>query len=154
MAIVIDEDSAHLALGENDHYPILKEYIFARRELKVGLGGTLLDRYRERLGRFFEVLKVLEPGGGLIFADEARVVSAEIFIKCLVENGICVSDDTYVLALMKAGPFALICTNDQNLTNDVRNPQVLNNPRGHVYNENRRLDALDMIRNYGHYGDN
>jgi predicted nucleic acid-binding protein len=45
----------------------------------------------------------------------------------------CVSDDPHVIALALVSGARLLCSRDQDLHTDFKNPELINSPRGHVY---------------------
>ena len=45
----------------------------------------------------------------------------------------CVSDDPHIIALALESGARLLCSRDQALHTDFTNPQLINTPRGHVY---------------------
>lgn len=45
----------------------------------------------------------------------------------------CVSDDPHIIALALESGARLLCSLDQALHTDFTNPQLINSPRGHVY---------------------
>ena len=45
----------------------------------------------------------------------------------------CISDDRHIIALALESGARLLCSLDQNLHTDFTNPELINHPRGHVY---------------------
>jgi hypothetical protein len=45
----------------------------------------------------------------------------------------CVSDDPHIIALALESGARFLCSLDQDLHTDFTNPQLVNAPRGHVY---------------------
>ena len=47
----------------------------------------------------------------------------------------CVSDDPHIIALALESGARLLCSHDQALHSDFTNPTLINNQRGHVYQD-------------------
>ena len=59
--------------------------------------------------------------------------------------GHCVSDDQHIVALARIGKARLLCSNDDALTTDFRNPVLISKPRGKVYKRRGRKFTSDQM---------
>lgn len=81
----------------------------------------------EKSRRF--VLQLLRAGiARQVPADEVARQEAAV-----TETGLCESNDTHVVALARASGARTLCTHDKALQRDFRNPALVANPRGSVY---------------------
>ena len=143
MAIVIDANVCSIVFRKNSVYPELFKWLFFK-DGKLGSGGLNYD----------ELIKVTEVRKWLKLLDQIgklKVVGKDNieFELNLDKMQLCKSDDKHVIALMRAGRFRLICTDDKDLKGDVDNKRLLNKPRGKIYNEK---SSNRLLREYGHLG--
>jgi len=141
LAIVIDEDSWADLLKQNTDYPILHNWLFDKRKIKVGVCDYLIFKL-ENMGSYLNLFRELESHNQIVVAEENKV---QIEIPKIIN--ICISDDIIILAMMRVGRFRLILTCDEDLMKDVKNHRILNRPRGKVYKEVSRQSAESLIRN-------
>lgn len=104
-------------------------------------GGRLLDELSKvgdarRLLRNWERLKLAH----FIPATDVEVEAA------IVEDQ-CVSNDAHVIALARLSGARRLCSKDRLLHRDFRNPALINNPRGRVYQN--RSHAEDLLNHEG-----
>ena len=64
--------------------------------------------------------------------SDERVDAETAIIK---QQGLCRSDDPHVIALAKISGARLLCTSDEDLHADFKNPEIVNNPRGSIYQD-------------------
>ena len=83
---------------------------------------------------YFRSEKVKRMVRQLDQAGRAKAVpDAEVDAKTRAVAPQCVSDDPHVIALAQVSGARLLCSLDHALHRDFTNPQLINAPRGHVY---------------------
>ena len=113
----------------------LWEWIVGGRGVLVA-GGQLLDELFElgdarRLLRNWERAKLAR----FIPSDEVEAETT------LVEGG-CASNDAHVIALARLSGARRLCSDDRLLHRDFRNPDLISNPRGRIYQNRSHADLL------------
>lgn len=97
---------------------------------KIVYGGKLATELyfsSERVKR--RIMELNRRGTALYFSDSS--LAAEL--QRLEQTKLCRSNDVHILALALATKVRLLCSRDKDLQADFKNPQILNDPRGHVY---------------------
>ena len=51
----------------------------------------------------------------------------------IAKSGLCKSNDKHVIALARVSGARLLCSGDKRLHQDFGNPELINGPRGHIY---------------------
>ena len=126
MCVIVDANMASKFFDRDPEMLPLWNWIGNRKAVLV-VGGKLLDElYQVNLAadQIQAWLKAglahLEPSEN-IDAEEPRI------------RGRCQSDDPHVIALALASDARLLCSSDQDLHADFRNPALISNPRGAIY---------------------
>lgn len=137
MCAIVDANAASRFFREpvDDELKPLWEWISNGRGVLVA-GGLLLDEL-SKIGEASRVLRNWErvklahfvPAGD-VEAETARV------------EGACVSNDAHVIALARLSGARRLCSSDQRLHEDFGNPDLINSPRGYVYQNRRHIDLL------------
>ena len=65
----------------------------------------------------------------------------------LRDGGSCKSNDWHILGLARVSGARLLFTNDQNLQDDFRNPQIVGGVRGRIFTTVQRKDVRPSHRN-------
>ncbi len=133
MCLIIDASVAPRVFSSNedaDFQPV-RDSLFQTHGLKAKLvyGGKLLVEC-QKIGDAVRLLAVLDRAGRAEFIDNERVNDEEEQIKSL---GICKSNDPHVLALARVSHVRLLCTYDKDLIVDFTNKDLVDEPRGKVY---------------------
>lgn len=92
-------------------------------------GGKLFEELSKRAASV-RYLRALSQAGRAYRIPDARVEDEEQRVAC---SGLCVSDDPHVVALARVSGARTLCSHDQALHQDFRNPRLLAKPRGRVY---------------------
>ncbi|MXW61026.1 MAG: hypothetical protein F4Z58_00765 [Acidimicrobiaceae bacterium] len=91
------------------------------------VGGTRLDCELKNTGAR-QWVRELTNAGRLTRVDDSEVDNLAEQL-----DGFCKSNDSHIIALAQISGARLLYTNDQALTGDFRNSDLVNNPRGKVY---------------------
>jgi hypothetical protein len=106
--------------------------------LKVVSGGKLRDELL-RLGEVRKMLALLDRAGKTRIVKDELI---EIEEQKLISQGLCVSNDIHVVALALADKVRLLCTLDNELITDFKNPAIVNRPRGSIYQNSSHIHLL------------
>lgn len=132
MCLIIDNNVVHRVLRGIDDadFANLKAQIFATSGpfVRIAYGGRLREEYT-RSSDLVRVLTTLDRAGRTIKIRDDLVDQEEEIVN---STGECVSDDPHVIALARLSKVRLLCSHDQALHTDFRNPRLVN-PRGHIY---------------------
>lgn len=90
-------------------------------------GGGLRREYF-RSEKVKRMVKQLDQAGRAKAVPDAKVDARMVIVAPQ-----CVSDDPHIIALALESGARLLCSLDQALHTDFTNPQLINAPRGHVY---------------------
>ena len=119
--------------------------VFGRKQTEAGVEfRSWLDSDRGSLVVGGKNLEELERNGNFIrwFSEARRLEGRVRQIKrkimserqqVLVQGGLLKSDDEHVLALALVSGARLLYTNDGDLKDDFRNPDIISDPEGKVY---------------------
>ena len=103
--------------------------------VRLIVGGKLLKEL-DRRENFQEWWRQAQLAGLVVRVDDEAVQQET---NRLVEENACDSDDPHVIALAIVGGARLLYTNDQELTRDFKNRQLIDHPRGRIYST--RMDS-------------
>jgi hypothetical protein len=91
-------------------------------------------------GRLEDELGPVHDGGRLLMrlsqagkAKRCREDEIDAEEKRLKAGGLCRSDDPHVIALARVSGARVLCSRDQKLHGDFKNPNLINGPRGTIY---------------------
>lgn len=145
MCLIIDTDTIHRVFPTpcNDYAPIFRA--LNEKRARLVYGGQLKRDYEKT--HFRRLLLRLDQQGSARQVPDAEV---DAQAKQLVESKVCRSNDQHILALAIVGRVRLLCTMDNDLAADFRNPLILNAPRGNIYR--RGADAGRLLRRHCHGG--
>jgi hypothetical protein len=145
MCLIVDMNIAHRVLKRRDDpdFGPVSEALFVRRKNKARLvyGGRLTREYRKDLEVSRILLQLDRAGAARTVSD--RVVDEEE--DRLTKAGVCLSDDPHVVALAQVAGVRLLCSHDMNLHADFTNKELLDKPRGKVYQTRKHAP---LIRKY------
>jgi hypothetical protein len=139
MCLILDINIVHLVFPQpaRDYMPIHKA--ITDRRARLVYGGHLLREYKQ-MGKFLHLLYRLDQQGT---ARKVNDNTVDLETQNLVGSGLCVSNDLHIIALARISGARLLCTDDGNLKKDFKNPALVSNPRGKIY---QRQTHADLIR--------
>jgi len=140
MCIIVDVNLASEILPPTPSADLEPIYRAIENHSATLVYGGKLRREYERTTKFRRWLMVLDRQGSARYVSDS-LVDAET--QALIRNGQCVSDDQHIIALARIGGARLLCTNDDDLATDFRNPALISKPRGNIY---RRPEHSNLIR--------
>jgi len=147
MCLIIDANVVHKIFPEPtaDFAPVHKAVVGGRA--RIVYGGELTREYQQ-MRHFHRLLLRLDQQGGA-----RQVADSEVDAETarLHDAGLCASDDQHIVALARVSRVRLLCSEDDALTTDFRNPALLSHPRGSVY---RRASHAHLIRRHCQQQDN
>lgn len=130
MCAIVDANVAGEVFGQ-DYSPAGEAFL---KWLSTGKGhlvaGGELLRELERSRDFKQWAKVAVNSGRMTVLDDELVTNNTQGIE---RAGECESNDAHVLAVAQVGGARLLYSNDRNLQKDFKNPKLVNEPRGKVY---------------------
>lgn len=139
MCLIIDANVASLvltSLPDADFKSVTAALLSGQATLCHG--GKLTDEY-SRLGSVVRFLRLLDQAGRVRVLPHDQV---EQETKRLQEEELCRSDDPHVLAVARVGKVRLLCSRDEALTKDFKNPAFIDRPRGSVYRNAKHAHLL------------
>jgi hypothetical protein len=101
-------------------------------------GGKLA----KELGRIDHVarrLQQLSLAGKAKVPDSVRLAKEE---KAVGHSGLCKSNDSHVIALARVTKARTLCSRDKKLHEDFKNPKLVANPRGQIYQDKTHAKLL------------
>jgi hypothetical protein len=140
--LIIDANVASNALRDppRPEFVPICEALFSGSARMVH-GGKLTDEYL-RIGSIRSALSQLDRAGRVVVLIRAEV---DAFERLLADAGVCESDDPHIIAIAQLSGARLLCSNDQDLHRDFTNKDLVDKPRGSVYqNESHK----HLIRKY------
>jgi len=131
MCLIVDANSvSQVFLKRKAKFERLHRAIVVGKARLV-YGGELTREYR-KICAFWRLLVTLDRQGVARQVDGGRVDRETDRLRA---TNACRSDDPHIIALARVAQARLICSDDQKLREDVRDPELLANPRGNIYNE-------------------
>ena len=132
MCLIVDANVAGVTLCDNpapDFAPILA----ALRDGTATLvhGGQLTQEYA-RIGHVLRLVLALDRAGRARQLSPEEV-SAEV--RRLSQTGRCCSNDLHIIAIARLARVRLLCSHDKLLHEDFRNKELLDSPRGNIYQD-------------------
>lgn len=131
MCLIIDANCATSALCErptSEFAPVLRAIL--NNNATIALGGTKQREEYQKLASVWRYIVALEKAGkARLFPDKP----IDELQKQLVDDGLLKSDDPHILALARVSGARLLCSKDQNLHCDFLAKELIDKPRGRVY---------------------
>ena len=144
MCAIIDNNCRDQVFGRGDRPEAGKKfYDWLEKHGKLVVGGKL----REELGgsgRFSQWFRQAILSGSVIDIDDDLVNRRT---EELITENTCKSDDQHVIALAQISNARLLYSNESNLHDDFKSPELINNPRGKIYSTKEGGDFRDSHRN-------
>jgi hypothetical protein len=142
MCLIVDANLASLVFGENpndDFRPIIDW--LNQKNGKFVLGGHLAVEYNRIANLRSHIIELWRKGiariipSGPINEEEKRIADS------------CRSDDPHIIALARVSGARILCSLDKTLHKDFRNPKLIDDYRGHIY---QNAEHEHLLREYGH----
>ena len=132
MCVIIDVNLAFrifTSTPETDFRPVFDWLHAPDKNGCVVFGGKLGKELSNRENSRRYLRELFRAGRAYQFPD-ATVQSEE---QQVTDSGLCQSDDPHVVALARVSGARILCSHDQALHQDFRNPKLIAKPRGRVY---------------------
>lgn len=134
MCLIVDTNVLKKVFGspaDPEFQPVQNSLLSPKKgkAARMALGGRV-RREAVRLKSLLPLLAELERAGRLRFVQDSAVDALE---GQLIAAGVVSSDDPHVIALGQLSGVRLLCSNDQGLHADWTNKDLLDKPRGRVY---------------------
>lgn len=143
MCLIIDNDVAHkvfTSTGEDtdSDFECIADCLFGRRKPRAEMvcGGELTDEYLSN-SRMRKVLVELDRSGRIESIPDKKIREEK---KDIGES--CVSNDEHIIAIARISGARILCSHDQDLHSDFRNPELISNPRGNIYQDSSHEHLL------------
>ena len=153
MCLIIDVNIAHkVFFDESDpDFGAIHRGLFPpprgpakKPRLRMVYGGKLAQEYPEEIRR---IVRQLDAAGRARTVDDAQI---EEELAVVTASGLCRSNDQHIIALARASGVRLLCSEDDALCQDFKNPKLLK-PRGSVYRKASHKHLL--MKHCGHLSD-
>lgn len=148
MCAIVDANVQNEVFGENSP-PAGQEFLsrIIGGQIQLVLGGGKL-RSESTNQRFQEWAREAALAGQLIvYSDEHVNAQTED----LLSSGTCRSNDVHIIALAQISGARLLYSNDKDLHNDFKNPDLISAPRGKIYST---LSSAEYSSNHKNLLDN
>jgi hypothetical protein len=132
MCLIVDTNLAALVFGSPtnaDFLPIIEWLTSPKGNGRLVVGGQLAHEL-EVMNTVRRFLRGLQQAGRARFIPQSEIALAQ---QALVATGRCVSNDPHVIALAQISGARVLCSQDKNLHTDFKNKQLIDKPRGRVY---------------------
>jgi hypothetical protein len=133
VCLIIDNDVVHrvLLIPDDQDFCDLHASLWGNRGVHaiVVYGGKLLAEYQVSR-QVLRKLAELDRAGRArrIPSDRVDEETARV-----IKSGLCISNDSHVVALARVSDVRLLCSNDKDLHEDFMNKRLIEAPRGKVY---------------------
>ena len=138
MCLIVDANLASAVFAsppQPDFVPVLD---WLNRDGCVVYGGRLAAELI-RIEKARRYLVNLLRAGRARRMDDGPIEAA---VRVLAQGGLCRSNDPHVVALARVSGARTLCTHDRDLQRDFRNPRLVSNPRGSVYQRREHARLL------------
>lgn len=134
MCVILDTNILGEAIGKNPK-AAGRGFVkwLMRNSNPLVYGGSKMIKELQKHGAFLELAEELDRSGNLRRLDDASV---DIRALRFSSSDLVVSDDPHILAVAELGDARLLYSNDKELHQDFKNPQLLKGTRS-VYSTNR-----------------
>lgn len=149
MCVIVDANVAALVFSPEpteDYAPLRRWLDEPRKDGRLVFGGKL-SREFEKLGGARRYLRSLTQAGRALFFPDDRLDREQ---EQLARSGLLRSDDPHVLALARISGARTLCTNDEQLSEDFRDADLIAKPRGKVYKRAEHAHLLRHTASCGH----
>lgn len=131
MCVIVDANCAKDVLHPSpqvEFAPIMKAILDGKARLV--LGGSKQKTEYQRIYSAWRYIKILDQAGKarLVSDDDVDAEQEQIQNHLTIQ-----SDDAHILALARISGARLLCSRDQPLHQDFGDPDIIDNPRGSIY---------------------
>ena len=139
MCLIVDINVAHDVLkpdGSDNYAPI--RIALMNRKATLIYGGKLAEEYITN-GAINKLILAFDRAG-IAKRYPAHEVNSET--ETVITLGLCKSNDEHIIALARVSRARVLCTNDEMLRTDFRNPRLISNPRGSIFSNKQHKHIL------------
>ena len=132
MCLIVDANRASLVFAQTpatDVAPIREWLTSAKKDGQVVIGGHL-EAELNKINGARRCLLAFQRAGRARFIPQHQVRAEVARVNA---TGNCQSNDTHVIALARVSGARVLCSEDNALHKDFKNPRLINNPRGRIY---------------------
>jgi len=128
--IIIDNNYIHKVIDRHPDCSELWKAMFGitNKKLRMVIGGKLKEELFKQTSKL-KIYAIWEQAGRLRSGNCLDINSEEIRVSANLNIN---SDDPHVLALARVESVNILCSNDEALISDFKNPAIIS-PRGKVY---------------------
>ena len=136
MCILVDANVApRFFSGKDPELKPLQDFIYRGSSMMV-IGGKLREELFHNQQVRSAIVTLNQSGRVAVFGTNS--ITTEVR---KLQHSLLASDDAHIIALARISGARILFSNDQALHKDFRNPELINNPRGRVY-QNRSHQHL------------
>lgn len=144
MCLIVDANLAAMvfvAPTPADFIPIIEWLTSDDKNGKLVVGGKLAEEL-DKVGLARRFVRALQQAG------RARIIPNQV-VNAETDRiaGQCKSNDAHVISLARISGARVLCSADKPLHQDFRNLELINTPRGRIYQTQAHAQ---LLRNYGH----
>lgn len=132
MCVIIDANIAHNIFRENPHPNLIPVFNWLHNTLGNGsmvYGGRNARELFLQEGSLRFVRALNQAGRAYYYPDECLSTEEQT----LIQSCACYSNDPHIIALAIVSGARTLCSYDQALHQDFRDRNLINNPRGSIY---------------------
>ena len=135
MCAILDANSAHDVFGLSGRSAAGADFYAHLQQggMELIVGGEVLRELSRASGDLLEWIKEADRGGHRGRVRHVPDERIEAKRKKIERAGNLRSNDPHVIALAQASGARLLYTKDQDLRQDFKNKEILDNPRGKIY---------------------
>jgi hypothetical protein len=140
MCLIIDANCATVTLSSNpsaEFAPVMHA-ILAKNAVMV-LGGTKLRGEYQKLSTVWRFIVALDRAGKTKAYSDTAIDALQAVLE---KSGMLKSDDPHILALAQVSGARLLCSKDQDLHHDFLSKNLIDNPRGSIYQNKSHAPLL------------
>lgn len=132
MCVIVDANLASAVFGSPTHPDFMPVMDWLQCKGRLVYGGQLTHELEQAGVRKY--LLELNRAGRAVPWPDAKIASEEKRVRCR-------SNDPHVIALARVSGARTLCSRDKRLHADFKDPKLVSNPRGSVYQtrQHRRL---------------
>ena len=142
MCLIVDTNLASKVFTnppDPDFAPVIA---WLKKDGRLIFGGRLRAELM-RVEKARSLLAELQRGGRALRIPNAELAREETVV---LATGYCQSNDGHVVALARVSGARTLCTHDKDLQKDFRNPQLVSDPRGSIYQRKAHVHLLRHTR--------
>ncbi len=142
MCIIVDANVASAVFSKKDpEFRPLIDWIFEGNGA-VTYGGRNAEELFQVAAAKHALISLNRAGRAVLFPKDAvDAIESELATSELLK-----SDDPHIIALARLSKTRTLCSHDQNLHTDFRNPALISRPRGSIYQNSGHKKLLIHTR--------